>query len=525
MIKSSLLKTEYTPISQKPFPQKTYKNPEQRQFKKYKIDKEINNSISSIEINFCKTTPSLISIFSLDNIYIHDLISGETVSKFPNINEQITSGIFRNDGKVIISGTESGKIIIHDVINKNVLRKYNEHTLEVNCIDIDSSLVKFVSSSKDCSFKLFDMSSKKSFLNYSKAHNDYIRTSKFLTDNLILTGGYDKVIKLWDIREDNKSTSLIFNNNNICEDICVLDSDYFISTSDNGLILFDVRNGQQLNYLTPVQSSINKIISAKDNQRLFIVTGNESFIKVVDLSDLSLRSLYTLYFKNKISAFDVSNDMNHYAIGFEDGNNLIKSKNIKEEIDETKALNYDQEEADLELLDPSKYAEKSIVKNYKYFNRGQYIKNLDNENDVYVEKKKKKKLQKYDKYIKKFQYRKALDSVIETKHVENILGVFEELIDRNALKLALLKRSEDELEIILQFILWKIRDPKAMNILLNVFDLIVNYYILFSNKNEKINQLFNQIEKEINYEYEFEKNLLDIKDEIQTITQVYNTLN
>ena len=108
------------------------------------------------------------------------------------------------------------------------------------------------------------MSSKKSLLNYSKAHNDYIRTSKFLTDNLILTGGYDKVIKLWDIREDNKSTSLIFNNNNICEDICVLDSDYFISTSDNGLILFDVRNGQQLNYLTPVQSSINKIISAKD---------------------------------------------------------------------------------------------------------------------------------------------------------------------------------------------------------------------------------------------------------------------
>ena len=88
-----------------------------------------------------------------------------------------------------------------------------------------------------------------------------------------------------------------------------------------------------------------------------------------------------------------------------------------------------------------------------------------------------------------------------------------------------MKRSEDELEIILQFILWKIRDPKAMNILLNVFDLIVNYYILFSNKNEKINQLFNQIEKEINYEYEFEKNLLDIKDEIQTITQVYNTLN
>ena len=64
MSKTQLLKTEYNPIPQKAFPQKTYKNPEQRQFKKYKIDKEIKNSLSSIEINICKKIPSLISIFS-----------------------------------------------------------------------------------------------------------------------------------------------------------------------------------------------------------------------------------------------------------------------------------------------------------------------------------------------------------------------------------------------------------------------------------------------------------------------------
>ena len=369
------------------------------------------------------------------------------------------------------------------------------------------------------------MSYKKSILDYIKSHNDYIRSTKFFNDDLILSGGYDKVIKLWDLRQENKSCSLIFNNNNICEDICILNSNYFISTSDNGLILFDIRNNQQLNYSIPVQSSISKIISVKNNQRLFILSGNESFIKVVDISDLSMRSLYSLNFKNKITAFDISNDMNHYSICFDDGQNLIKSKNIKEEIDETKALNYNQEEEDLKLLDPSKYSEKSIVKNYKYFNRGQYTKNLNKENDIFIEKGKKKNLQKYDKYIKKFQYRKALDNVIESKHVENILGVFEELIDRNVLKLALLKRSEEEVEIILEFILWKIREPKAMNILLYVFDLMVNYYILFSNKNEKINNLFNQIEEEINNEYQFEKDLLEIKDEIQTITQVYNTLN
>ena len=36
------------------------------------------------------------------------------------------------------------------------------------------------------------MLSKKSISDYIKAHDDYIRTTKFDNNNLILSGGYDK---------------------------------------------------------------------------------------------------------------------------------------------------------------------------------------------------------------------------------------------------------------------------------------------------------------------------------------------
>ena len=106
-----------------------------------------------------------------------------------------------------------------------------------------------------------------------------------------------------------------------------------------------------------------------------------------------------------------------------------------------------------------------------------------------------------------------------------ILAMIEELIDRNALKIALMNRSEDEVENVLNFILWKIRDVKAMNILIYVFDLMMNYYFIVANKSPKIKELFEKIQKEIQNEISFEEDLMGISKEIESITRIYKTLN
>ena len=103
--------------------------------------------------------------------------------------------------------------------------------------------------------------------------------------------------------------------------------------------------------------------------------------------------------------------------------------------------------------------------------------------------------------------------------------MIEELIDRNALKIALMNRSEDEVESVLNFILWKIRDVKAMNILIYVFDLMMNYYFIVANKSPKIKELFEKIQKEIQNEISFEEDLMGISKEIESITRIYTTLN
>ena len=53
---------------------------------------------------------------------------------------------------------------------------------------------------------------------------------------------------------------------------------------------------------------------------------------------------------------------------------------------------------------------------------------------------KKKKLQDYDKQLKKFQYKNALDSALKTKNAHVIISVIEELVQRGTLDIALKNR-------------------------------------------------------------------------------------
>jgi U3 small nucleolar RNA-associated protein 15 len=131
-------------------------------------------------------------------------------------------------------------------------------------------------------------------------------------------------------------------------------------------------------------------------------------------------------------------------------------------------------------------------------------------------------LAEHDIFLKKFQFKNALDSVLKKKNVEIIMSLVEELIDRNVLKLALINRNEDELALVLNFILWKIRDPKSMNTLLYVFNLLIDFYMIMYGKNEKISKLFEDILKNIREEIEFEKSLLNFNAKIDSISQINN---
>ena len=53
----------------------------------------------------------------------------------------------------------------------------------------------------------------------------------------------------------------------------------------------------------------------------------------------------------------------------------------------------------------------------------------------------------------------------------------------------------------------------------------MKYYIIVSNKNKEVREMFEKISKEINEEIAFEEDLIQVNKDIESITRIYKSLN
>mmetsp|Transcript_3208 Transcript_3208/g.2179 ORF Transcript_3208/g.2179 Transcript_3208/m.2179 type:complete len:92 (+) Transcript_3208:165-440(+) len=84
----------------------------------------------------------------------------------------------------------------------------------------------------------------------------------------------------------------------------------------------------------------------------------------------------------------------------------------------------------------------------------------DREDFLMSSKSRKNKLKPYEVMLKKFQYKKALNEAINSKNPEVVMSLLEEIIERDALELAVANRTPEELKLLMEFMLWKIQDHR-----------------------------------------------------------------
>ena len=80
--------------------------------------------------------------------------------------------------------------------------------------------------------------------------------------------------------------------------------------------------------------------------------------------------------------------------------------------------------------------------------------------------------------LKSFQYREALTKALQggQSNPEVVLALFEELIERGALEVALAKRSESDFEALLTFIKWKLGDLRYQPLLVEITRVLLDMY-------------------------------------------------
>ena len=110
---------------------------------------------------------------------------------------------------------------------------------------------------------------------------------------------------------------------------------------------------------------------------------------------------------------------------------------------------------------------------------------------------------------------------LDSKNPEVVLSVIEELVERDALCIALGNRDEDEAIKLFDFLIWKLPDHRYSQVLLEVARISLNMYAGVVGLSDRFdNKLFNQLNILVNEQIELQKGLLELSGQIDMVTRL-----
>ena len=426
--------------------------------------------------------------------------TGEVKKSFSRFKDVVYTGTFRHDGKLIASGDATGKVQILDSATKTVLRTLNAHKSAIRSCKFGLNSTQLLSGSDDFQCKLWDIPTESQVRTF-EGHIDYVRTvfSSLTNANLFLTGSYDHTLKLWDARQEEFVSS--FNHGHPIEAVLMFPEDSLVvSAGSNVMKIWDVLSGRLLCSAENHQKTITAL-SFDSTQTKILSSSLDHMIKVFDTVDYKVT--HSIKFTSPILSFDLSKDDSVLCTGMNNGFISIRKREVKVS----------------EGIELEEVVLKRGTK--KYFERGKN--SQPDSSDFLVKSEKQNDLSLFDKYLRKFQYRLALDAVLaKCNRPEVVCPLLVELSRRGGLDIALSGRSEESLHPICNFIIKHFSNPSYSKILLDVCSRILDIYASLFGQSIAIDELLVKLQSRVKGEVQFQKSLFSL---LGTVDLVMNSSN
>ena len=365
---------------------------------------------------------------------------------------------YRPDGKLLVVGGESGLIQILDATSRSILRNFQGHTkaTHVCCFGKDASQI--LSASDDKTVRCWDLASQKEASMIKPAHKDYIRCGCTCETNsqYFITGSYDHTVKVWDLR--SSTTAMEMNHGAPVE--CVLmhpNGSVCLSAGSNNIKVWDMLAGGKLfHHFSNHQKTITSLRYDSDCRRLLSASLDRR-VKVYDARD-NYAVIANIEYPSPILSMDISKDDQHLVVGMSDGAISLRHR--------PKAKTGEAVTKMKRPLHPG-------TRQYKHRNQN----SQPDADSMVVPDKKNKKFSEPDNLLRKFRHHDALDAVLQPGLATSyVISFLLELSRRDALQLALTKRTSKSLTPMFQFLTKNIADPRYAKQLIPIANLVLDMY-------------------------------------------------
>ncbi|MPC29304.1 U3 small nucleolar RNA-associated protein 15 homolog [Portunus trituberculatus] len=400
-----------------------------------------------------------------------------TISRFQRL---AYGGRFRQDGQLLLAGSEEGAIKLFNHRQKQLLRIFKGHEGPTHRVDFIQGVPQIVSFSDDKTGVVWDMTNEDKLCTLS-GHTDFIRTglASPASQHIILTGSYDHTVRLWDTR--TSSSVLTVDHGAPVESlVCFPSGGVFVSSGGCEVKVWDAISGRLLSKVSQHHKTITCLALASNQKRL--LSGSlDRHIKIYDVDTYSV--VHTLTYPAPILCMAVAPEDATLAVGMiAAGSGLMSFQHRRSpEVSTHQVAKEAGAKANIR---------NTISDDYRTLSDDHIVPSMTTE-----------KMAKYDKMICKFEYSRALDAVmlsfIANKCTSISVGVLQELIRRGGIRTAVAGRDVKKLTPLLSFLIKNIRHPAYKPVLMDVANVVIDVYGDTLDENPQLVRHFQRLKEEV----------------------------
>jgi len=225
-------------------------------------------------------------VWEVDSYASDEATLGRPIRSLSGHGHFVSDVVVSSDGQFALSGSWDKTLRLWDLNTGQTTRRFASHTKDVLSVAFSADNRQIVSGSRDKSIKLWNTLAQCKYTITDDCHTDWVSTVRFSPSNrdpVIVSAGWDKVVKVWNLGNCRLKTNHIGHTGYVNSVTVSPDGSLCASGGKDGsAMLWDLNEGKHL-YTLPGNDVMNALTFSPNRYWLCAAIG--STIKIWNLED------------------------------------------------------------------------------------------------------------------------------------------------------------------------------------------------------------------------------------------------
>lgn len=468
--------------------------------------------------------PDIFTVTTGARVQIYSIRTRKLLRTITRFDDTVRGTDVRPDGRVVVTGDDTGTVQVFDVASRAILKTWKDHKQPVWVSKFSpSDPTALFTASDDRTVRLWDLPAESSSRTFV-GHTDYVRSGAFMpgsmaSSGLLVSGSYDRTVRLWDPRVESRA-AMTFKMAAPIESVLPMPTGTTVlAAADNKIAVLDIVAGKPLHLIQNHQKTVTSLALASNGERLLsgALDGHMKVFETTGWNAVSGSKYPSPILSLRVITSGMAYEDKHIAVGMQSGLLSVKTR-----LSGQQKIKERERRKEMQALLEGKLEEhdRQVAKKQKKLRGSGWEKRLRGRDfigegvDIVIEgqdRKRRKKEQPWELDLRKGRYAVALDQVLASTDKTAQLTLFTALRHRSALRASLRDRDEVTLQPVLQWIYKHIREPRLVDLSVEVAMNLLDIYSGNLGQSAQIDKLIQRLHRRVRDEVEMAQHAYQTK--------------